>query len=785
MHSNSPFFEDLTMVHKKSAVYWVLMILLVRQGLDPRILPAQSAGGALNDPRIEARVDALLNRMTLEEKVGQLIQRTAFGGVTGPGAGSSPMAEAAAKGEVGSLFNLIDPATINTIQKAAVENSRQHIPVIFGLDVIHGFRTGFPVPLAMSATWDPALVERAARVAAEEASEAGVRWTFSPMVDIARDARWGRIVEGAGEDPFLGSAMARAYVRGYQGERLSAPNSIAACVKHYVAYGAAEGGRDYNTVDMSERTLRQVYLPPFHAAVDAGAATLMSAFNSLNGVPATANHFTLTEILRDEWKFRGIVVSDYTAIHELIPHGIALDAATAARKALLAGVDMDMVDGDYQNLVQLVRSGSVPEAAVDEAVRRILRVKFALGLFDNSYVKVTPRSEAIKPEYLETARKVAEESFVLLKNGAGAGGGPVLPINSDVKTIALIGPLADSARDMLGPWSGAASSPSDVSTLRAGLTERAGQNGIKLLYAQGTDVWGKSDAGFAEALSAARQADLILMALGEDAVSSGEAGSRAHLGLPGNQEQLLEAVSATGKPVVVVLFSGRPLTLVAPLPHMAALLAAWFPGVQAGPALVRTLFGDVNPSGKLTVTFPRASGQEPLYYNALNTGRPADGVDLSHRPAFGDDRWHSRYIDEYNSGLFPFGYGLSYTKFTYSAPELSTTKVSARTLNEGSGEPLRVSAQVKNTGTRTGDEIVQLYIREQGTSVARPVRELKGFQRTSLQPGETKRAEFSLGRDELRFWNIDMKDTVEPAHVTVCTGPNSAEGKCAEFEITD
>jgi len=762
----------------------VLLILLVRLMLQATNLPAQTAGGALNDPRIEARSDALVKQMTLEEKVGQLIQRTAFGGATGPGGGSSSMAEAAAKGELGSLFNLIDPAKINAVQKAAVEKSRLHIPVLFGLDVIHGFRTMFPVPLAMSATWDPALVERAARVAAEESSAAGVRWTFSPMVDIARDARWGRIVEGAGEDPYLGSAMARAYVRGYQGERLDAPDSIAACAKHYVAYGAAEGGRDYNTVDMSERTLRQIYLPPFHAAVDAGVATLMSAFNSLNEVPATANNFTLTQILRQEWKFRGFVVSDYSGIQELVDHGIALDAASAARKALLAGVDMNMVDGAYENLVQLVRGGSVPEAAVNEAVRRVLRLKLALGLFENAYVKEIPRSETIKREYLETARTLAEGSFVLLKNDTKAGGRTVLPIDSTVKAIALIGPLADSARDMLGPWPGATSSPKDVVTLRAALTERAGENGIKLLYTQGTDIWGKSEAGFAEAVGAARQADLVVMALGEDAKSSGEAGSRAHLGLPGNQEQLLDAVSATGKPVVAVLFSGRPLALARALPHMAALLEAWFPGVQAGPGLVRTLFGDVNPSGKLTVTFPRAVGQEPLYYDALSTGRPANGVDLSHRPA-GEERWHSRYIDEQNSGLFPFGYGLSFTKFAYSPLKLSTAELSARALNDGTAEPLRVSAEVKNTGSRAGDEIVQLYIREQGTSVARPVHELKGFRRVTLAPGESKRLEFTLGGDELRFWNIDLKDVVEPARVTVWVGPSSEEGSDAQFNITE
>ncbi len=762
---------------------WIPIFLAMSGGLLAASLSAQS--GALNNPRIEARVDGLLKRMTLEEKVGQLIQRTAFGGVTGLGGGSTPMAEAAAKGEVGSLFNLLDPAAINAVQKAAVEKSRLHIPVLFGLDVIHGFRTTFPVPLGMAATWDPELVERAARVAAEEASAAGVRWTFSPMVDIARDARWGRIVEGAGEDPYLSSAMARAYVRGYQGQRLDAPDSIAACVKHFVAYGAAEGGREYNSVDISERTLRQTYLPPFHAAVEAGAATLMSAFNSLDEAPASANRFTLTEILRNEWKFRGFVVSDYTAIHELIAHGIALDDATAARKALLAGVDMDMVDDAYASLVRLVRSGSVPQAALDEAVRRVLRVKFALGLFDHPYVQETPRSETIKPEYLETARKVAEESFVLLKNAPVAGGAPALPIGPQVKTIALIGPLADDARDMLGPWSTVASRPQDVVTLRAALAERAERSGIKLLYARGTEIWGESDGGIPEAVDAARQADLVVMALGEDASSSGEAGSRAHLGLPGNQEQLLEAVSTTAKLVVVVLFSGRPLTLVSDLPHMTGLLEAWFPGVQAGPALVQTLFGDVNPSGKLTVTFPRAVGQEPLYYNALATGRPPTGIDLTHRPRDAEERFHSRYIDELNSGLFPFGYGLSYTKFTYSPLKLSARELSARALNRGSGHALRVSAEVKNTGRRAGEEIVQLYIRERGTSVARPVRELKGFQRVTLSPGESRRVEFALGRDELRFWNIDMKDIVEPALVTVWIGPSSTEGSEAKFEITE
>ena len=748
-------------------------------------LPAQSPSGALSDPQVELRVEELLKQMTLEEKVGQLIQRTAVEGVTGPGGGSPRMAEAAGKGEVGSLYNFIGAATTNALQKDAVEKSRLHIPIVFALDVIHGFRTTFPVPLAMADTWDPPLVERAARVAAEEASAAGVRWTFSPMVDIARDARWGRIVEGAGEDPYLGSAMARAYVRGYQGERLNASDSIAACAKHYVAYGDAEGGREYNTVDISERALRQVYLPPFHAAVEAGAASLMSSFNSLSGIPATANHFTLTEILRKEWDFKGLVVSDYSAIQELIAHGIALDDSSAARKALLAGVDMDMVDDTYENLAELVRVGSVPEAALDEAVRRVLRVKFALGLFDNPYVKETPATEAIKPEYLETARQVAEESFVLMKNAPVAGGAPVLPIDSKVKTIALIGPLADSARDMLGPWSTEASSPKDVVTLQAALAERAGKDGIKLLYARGTPIWGESEGGFAAAVDAARHADLVLMALGEDAPSSGEAGSRAYLGLPGNQEKLLDVVSAIGKPLVVVLFNGRPLTLVSALPHMTALLEAWFPGVQGGPALVRTLFGDVNPSGKLTVTFPRTIGQEPLYYNSFNTGRPPTGIDLTRRPNSVDNRFFSRYIDELNSGLFPFGYGLSYTKFTYSPLSLSCTQMSALKLNQGAAETLRVSTEVKNIGARTGDEIVQLYIREQGTSVARPVHELKGFRRVKLAPGESQRVEFVLGRNELSFWNIEMKDVVEPARITIWVGPSSVEGPEAQLNITE
>jgi beta-glucosidase len=690
---------------------------------------------------------------------------------------------------VGSFENMTGAAETNALQKIAVENSRLHIPLLFALDVIHGYRTIFPVPLAMASTWDPSLVEQASRVAAKEATKEGIRWTFSPMVDIARDARWGRIVEGAGEDPYLGSAMAAAYVRGYQGARLNDPQSMMACVKHYVAYGAAEAGRDYNTVDMSERTLFQVYLPPFHAAVDAGAGSIMSAFNTLNGVPSTSNWFTLTHILRQEWGFQGIVISDYGSVSETIAHGIAVDGKTAAQKAILAGLDIDLEGNEYsRHLAELVRSGAVPESAVDQAARRMLRVKFALGLFDHPYVPEPHGSEAttgkpqLDPAHVELARTVAERSFVLLKN-AESDGKPTLPLNLEVHTVALIGPLADSAADMLGPWR-ARGDAADAVTLRAALTSRQQQSGRQVIYAKGTELLTADENGFAEAVAAAKQSDVVLMALGEDSLwMSAEGASRAHLGLPGNQQQLLEAVVATGKPVVLIVFSGRPLTLSWAANHVPAILQAWFPGVQAGPALVRTLFGDVNPSGKLTVTMPDNVGQEPLYYDALNTGRPADGVDLSRPPTNPQEKYHSRYVDEPNAPLFPFGFGLSYTNFSYSPLEMSTSQLSASDLNQKTAQPLHVSTTVKNTGARAGDEIVELYIRLRGTSVARPVRQLEGFRKLTLAPGESKRVEFTLGRDELSFWNIDMQDVVEPASATVWIGPSSAEGESADFTI--
>ena len=745
---------------------------------------------SLSDPSSEKKVQALLRKMTLAEKVGQLVQYSG-GQPTGPGTGRTDYEDMIRKGEVGALFNITTAREVNAFQQIAVEQSRLHIPLLFGLDVIHGFRTEFPIPLGLASSWDPELVERTARIAARETSASGIRWTFSPMVDIARDARWGRIAEGSGEDPYLGAALARAYVRGYQGARLDATDSIAACPKHYVGYGAAEGGRDYNAVELSEHTLRQFYLPPFHAAVDAGAATLMSAFNSLNGVPASANPFTLKQILRKEWGFQGLVDSDWTSIAELIPHGIANDGATAARKAFLGGVDMDMASSLYhENLAQLVRSREVPEAAVDEAVRRVLRVKFGLGLFEHPYADETREASAmVQPEGLALARSAAERSFVLLKNANFRGETPVLPLSADAKTIALIGPLADDSRDMLGCWSGQGR-PEDVITLRSALTEKLGAEHVR--YTKGTEIVGGSAEQIAEAVKAAEQSDAVILALGESAPEmTGEAASRAHLGLPGRQQQLLEQVVATGKPAVLVVFSGRPLTLPWAFERVPAVLAAWFPGVQAGPALVHTIFGEANPSGKLVVSWPRSVGQEPLYYDALSTGRPAGKIDLTHPPQNGDDKFVSRYIDQQNSPQFPFGYGLSYTSYRYGDLKIEKTRLRAETLNEQlqSSEPaartvMSVNAEITNTGTRAGEETVQLYLRLQGTSIAQPVRVLSGFQRIALAPGDTKKVTFTLGPEAFAFWNDQNKFAAEPAHVTLWVSPDSSRGSEATLQIT-
>lgn len=748
----------------------------------------------LASPQIERKVDALLAKMTLAEKIGQLMQYNDQGS-SAPTAADAGAAIAvnpetrdhvdaydlAKKGELGSMLNVIGAEKTRRFQEAAM-HSRLGIPILFGADVIHGYRTIYPVPLGLSASWDPQLVQDVSHMSAVEATTGGVKWFYSPMVDISRDARWGRSTEGAGEDAYLGSAMARAYIRGYQGGDLSKPESVAASVKHFAAYGAAEAGREYNTTDMSDIRLRQVYLPPYKAAVEAGAATMMSSFNALNGVPATADPYLMTDILRKEWGFDGFVVSDYTAIMELTHHGIALDAATATKKALEAGVEVDMMSHFYDTQIpKLLKEGKLSMATVDEAVRRVLRVKFALGLFEHPYARGTEVTQAVDA-HRPLARRAAEESFVLLKNG-GAGQAPVLPLSSSVKKLALIGPLADDASEMQGAWGGAQHLP-DVVTLRGGLAARMKKLGGELLYAKGTDVLTDSQAGFAAAEQAAAQADVVVMALGESSSMSGEAGSRAHLDLPGNQQQLLEAVVATGKPVVLLVFSGRPLVLDWADQHVGAIMETWFPGTEAGNAVANVLFGDVAPSGKLTMSFPRAVGQEPLYYNQFPTGRPAGDADLSKPPA-GDTRFISRYIDVPNSALYPFGYGLSYTTFDYSGVQLSRKRVPLAEANRADASNLvTVTATVKNTGQRAGTEVVQLYVRNLGASVEQPVRSLQGFQRVTLKPGESRQVTFKLGFPELSFYNVKSQQVVEPTHYTAWVGGSSLATQQADFDVT-
>jgi beta-glucosidase len=759
----------------------------------PHVAPSNAQ---LDSPQVEQKVDRLLKQMKLDEKIGQLVQYSATEAHPAPTAGNTTAAlnvnppapggvdsyALAQKGELGSMLNTVGQGLTNHFQHAAVDNTRLHIPLLFGADVIHGFRTIFPVPLATASSWDPALISELAHMAAVEARTAGVDWVYSPMVDIARDARWGRCTEGAGEDPYLGSAIARAYIRGYQGDSLSAPDSVAASVKHFAAYGAAEAGRDYNTTDMSELLLRQVYLPPYHAAVEAGAATVMSAFNSLNGVPASANPFLLHTILRDEWGFDGPVVSDYTAVMELTHHGIALNAATASEKAIIAGVDIDMMSHYYDaELPALVKSGRVPMPVVDEAVRRVLRVKFALGLFDHPFTE-GPEVTGAVAEHRPLARRAAEESLVLLQNNP-APQDPLLPLAKTTKSIALIGPLADDANDMVGAWSGA-NNFGDVRTLRATMAERAQQSGTVLTYAKGTEISGTSDSGFAAAIAAAQNSDVAILALGESSDMSGEAASRAHLDLPGNQQQLLKAVVATGKPVVLLVFSGRPLVLDWAAEHVPAIMEVWFPGVETGPAIAETLFGDVSPSGKLTMSFPRAVGQEPLYYNQLPTGRPIQHPDPAH-PGYVEMKYVSRYLDVPNDALFPFGHGLSYSTFAYSGVTLSTQSISVASLTrDRKSQPIVATATVTNTGKRRATEIVQCYVNIRGGSTEQPVRNLKGFARITLDPGQSQAVHFPLGFGELSFYNAKAQQVVEPVDYTVYIGGSSTTTNAARFTST-
>lgn len=758
------------------------------------VVPPSNA--QLASPAIEHRVNALLQQMTLKEKLGQLVQYNDQGSAAPTAAGKEDNAitinpattthvdamALATQGRLGSMLNIIGAERTHRFQQAAVEKSRLHIPILFGADVIHGFRTIYPVPLGLAASWDPALVTRLSHMSAEEATTAGVRWFYSPMVDISRDARWGRSTEGAGEDPFLGSAMARAYIHGYQGQSLSDPTSVAASVKHFAAYGAVEAGREYNTTDMSDIRLRQVYLPPYKAAVEAGAATVMSAFNALNGVPASANKYLLTTILRDEWGFDGPVVSDYTAVRELLNHGIALDAASATQKAIDAGVDIDMMSHFYDTeLPSLLASHRVSMATVNEAVRRVLRVKFALGLFEHPYARGTEVTRAV-PAHLPLVRQAAEESFVLLKN-AGTSGAPLLPLSPSMHTIALIGPLADNAGEMQGAWAGARHI-TDVSTIRSALGERLAKSGGKLLYATGTGFDSASRGGFAAAVQAARNADVVVMALGESSAMSGEAASRAHLDLPGNQQQLLKAVVATGKPVVLLVFSGRPLVLDWADQHVGAIMATWFPGTEAGHAIADVLFGDVAPSGKLPMSFPRAVGQEPLYYDQFPTGRPAFDVDTS-KPPQGATKYISRYIDVANTALYPFGYGLTYTTFAFSNVHVSRASLTLADANQPQAPDLiTVTATIRNTGKREATDIAQLYVRNIGTSIEQPVRALKGFQRVALKPGESRQLKFTLGFSQLSFINGASHRVIEPSDYTVWVGDSSLASKQARFKVT-
>jgi beta-glucosidase len=706
---------------------------------------------------VERRVNALLAQMTLAEKLGQLQQ------LDGEGNGNfrPEHLDLVRKGLLGSTLGVRNGGRPNQLQRVAVEESRLKIPLLFGFDTIHGYRTIFPIPLAEAASWDPSLAERSSSIAAKEAYAAGLRWTFAPMVDIARDARWGRITEGAGEDPFLGAAFARARVHGFQGDDYSQPGKLLACAKHWVAYGAAEGGRDYNTTEVSEHTLRSIYFPPFKAAVDAGVGTFMSAFNALNGVPTSANHFTLTKVLRDEWKFDGFVVSDYTAVKELINHGYAANDKDAAWLALNAGVDMEMVSRLFnQHGPALLTEKKWSQATLDEAVRRILRIKFRLGLFEHPYVDESLEKTAyLSVDSRAVAREIAAKSMVLLKNDRDT-----LPLAKTIGSIAVIGPLADDKRSPLGWWSGDGRDEDTVTPL-AGIREKVSRQ-TKVTYAKGCDVLADDTSGFAEATAAARDADVAIVVVGEPKDFSGEAASRASLDLPGRQMDLVKEVARVGKPTIVVLVNGRPPTIGWIVDNVPSILEAWMGGTESGNAIADILFGDVNPGGKLPVTFPRLTGQVPIYYNHLNTGRPPDA----------GNRYNSKYIDAPWTPQFPFGFGLSYTQFKISNVAISATQIRP----DGT---IRVTADVENVGKRAGDEVVQLYIRDVAASIARPVKELKGFQRIMLQPGQKRSVEFILRPEHLGFYNQDMRFVVEPGEFRVMVGSNSQDVIEKTFEV--
>ena len=715
------------------------------------------------DAQVEARVNKLLSKMTLSEKIGQMNQISAGGAVT-------DYAEAVRSGQVGSILNEVDPVKLNALQRMAVEESRLGIPLLVGRDVIHGFHTVFPIPLGLAATFDPALVEEGARVAAVEATALGVRWTFSPMLDIARDPRWGRIAEGNGEDPYLDARMAEAMVYGYQGRQADS-TSMAACVKHFVGYGAAEGGRDYNSTYLTERQLRNVYLPPFEAAVKAGAMTLMTSFNDNDGVPSTGNSFVVKDVLRGEWGFDGFVVTDWNSMGEMINHGFGVDRKDVAEKAVNAGVDMDMMTyGFLSHLEELVRSGAVKEKTIDNAVRNILRVKVLLGLFENPYVDVAAgKAVQYAPEHLEAARKTAEESAILLKNNG------VLPLKEGVR-ILVTGPMADAPYDQLGTWSFDGEKSHTITPLKALEARFPG----KVDYVPGLRYSREKRNGFADVAAAARRADVVLAFLGEEAILSGEAHSLADLNLQGSQSELLAALKATGKPVVATVIAGRPLTIERDLPNVEALLYSFHPGTMGGPALANILFGDVNPSGKTPITFLRTVGQAPMYYSHNMTGRPYNGETLidnipleAAQTSLGNT---SYYLDYGASPLFPFGYGLSYTSFSYSEVGLDKSSYKA-------DDTLKVTFTLTNTGSCEGTEVAQIYIRDMVGSITRPVKELKAFERVSLKSGESRTLTVEIPVEELAFVGLDGVKKVEPGDFQVWVAGDSASGVPVLFNV--
>ncbi|MEI9918189.1 MAG: glycoside hydrolase family 3 N-terminal domain-containing protein [Bacteroidota bacterium] len=703
---------------------------------------------------IDKRVDSVLNLMTLEEKVGQLTLYTSDWDVTGPSMRAGYKDDIKA-GKVGAIFNAYTAKYTRDLQEVAVKETRLGIPLIFGYDVVHGHKTIFPIPLGEAASWDLEAMEKSARVSGEEASAEGLHWAYAPMVDIARDPRWGRIMEGAGEDTYLGSLIAAARVKGLQGGGVGQLNSVAACVKHFAAYGAAQAGRDYSTVDMSERMLREVYLPPYKAAVDAGVATVMTSFNELDGTPATANKYLMEDLLRKEWGFKGFVVTDYTSIMEMLNHGNVADSADATAATINSGVDMDMQAGFFQiKLPDLVKQGKVSEETLNAAVRNVLRVKFELGLFDDPYRYSNEEREKatiMKPEFREASRDVARKSIVLLKNSG------VLPLSKTTKTIAIIGPLGKSKIDMIGAWSAAGKGDSAVSIFE-GIKNKVPS--ARLLYAEGCKVNDDNTSGFSEALSIAKQADVVIMSVGEAAWMTGEASSRGILDLPGSQQKLVEEIHKTGKPIVVVLSNGRPLIIPWIDKNIPAVVETWFLGTQAGNAIADVLFGDYNPSGKLPVTFPYAIGQVPIFYNMKNTGRPRDA----------NNKYTSKYLDIPNDPLYPFGFGLSYATFEYGEISINNNTFSIR---------------ITNNGKVAGTETAQLYIRDLVGSVTRPVKELKGFQKLTLEPGQFKDIVFTLSPEDLSFYRKDMTFGPEPGKFKVFIGTNSRDVKEADFELSN